>query len=94
MLLINSDKGRKYFERVKENLYVYQKSFDTIFAGNPMFTTSVSVPEKSHYFLMDLDNLSFTEDLKKYGGYPVSIPLWRKVARKIKRFIKKVLGRN
>ena len=93
MLLVNSEKGREFFSRVRDNMEVYKKDFDTIFAGNPMFSGSVEVPKKAHDFLADLDNLTFSECLKKYGGYPVPIPLWRKAARKAKRVVKKLIGK-
>lgn len=93
MLLVNSEKGRELFSRVRDNMEVHKKDFDTIFAGNPMFSGSVEVPKKAHDFLVDLDNLTFSECLKKYGGYPVPIPLWRKAARKAKRIVKKILGK-
>ena len=89
MLLVNSDKGRLYFERVKASLEVHQRNFETILAGNPMFSTSAKVPSKGHVFLIDLDNMSFSRAIKKY----TKVPLWRKVARKTKHLIKKLLGK-
>lgn len=93
MLLINSEKGRKFFSRARENMEVHKKDFNSIYAGNPMFTTSAVVPLQGHDFLEDLDNLTFSECLKKYGGYPVPISQWRKVGRKAKRIVKKIIGR-
>lgn len=90
MLLVNSEKGRELFSRVKDSMEVYKKDFDTIFAGNPMFSTSAVVPSNGHDFLVDLDNIAFSDCLKKYGGLT---PLWRKAARKAKRVVKKVLGK-
>ena len=87
MLLINSEKGREFFSRARENMEVHKKDFNSIFAGNPMFTTSAVVPLQGHDFLEDLNNLTFSECLKKYGAYPVPIPLWRKVGRKCKYLI-------
>ena len=72
MLLVNSEKGKRYFEIVRNNL---------------------NVPQKGHDFLADLDNLSFSEDLKKYGGYPVRIPLWKRCFYKVKRIAKRMLKR-
>lgn len=89
MLLVNSDKGRIYFEKVKENMVVHKKDFETILGGNPMFSTSAVVPAKGHDFLVDLDNMSFSEAIKKY----TRVPLWRKATRKTKHLIKKALGR-
>ena len=71
MILINSERGREYFERVRENLEVYQKDFDSIFKGNPMFMSSVEVPKNGHDFLMDLDKLSFSKCLRKYNRAPL-----------------------
>lgn len=88
MLLINSDKGRKAFDEIRSTFEVYEKDFNSIFAGNPMFSTSAIVPAKAHDFLVDLDNMSFSECLKKYTP---KVLLWRKAARKVKRGIKRFL---
>lgn len=90
MLLINSEKGREYFNRVCEKLNVYSKDFSSIFEGNPMFTTSANVPKNGHDFLIDLDSLCFSEDLKKYGGYPVQISNWKKCLHKVKQVAKEI----
>ncbi len=90
VLLINSEKGREYFEKVKDNMEVYEKDFNAILGGNPMFSTSVVIPPKAHDFLVDLDNMVFSQAIKKY--LPTT-SLWRKVARKAKRFIETVLRR-
>lgn len=94
MLLINSEKGMVYFQRIRDQLNVFEKDFNSIFDGNPMFSTSVKVPEKGHDFLVDLDNLSFSEDLKKYGGYPMYVPMWKRCIRKGKRLIKNILKKG
>lgn len=88
MLLVNSEKGRMYFEKIRKNLEVHEKEFNSIFAGNPMFTTSAVVPENGQDFLMDLDNMSFSEAIKKYTP---KIPFWKGVLNGVKKFGKKVL---
>lgn len=90
MLLVNSDKGRAYFEKVRENMEVHKKDFETILGGNPMFSSSAVVPANGHDFLVDLDNMFFSEAIKKYVP---EVPLWRRAARKAKRLIKKMLGK-
>lgn len=87
MLLINSNKGREYFNKIRKNMEVYQKNFDTILQGNPMFSTSVIVPAKGHDFLVALDNMVFSEAIKKYTP---KTPFWYKIARKLKQAIKKL----
>lgn len=91
LLLINSDKGREYLEKVQCNLNVYKKDFESIFAGNPMFTTSAIVPKAGHDFLTDLDNMSFSDSLKIHGGYPTTVPLLKRCIRKAKRLIENVV---
>lgn len=88
MLLINSIKGREYFEKIRNKMEVHQKDFNSIFDGNAMFSTSVKVPLKAHSFLVDIDNMSFSQCLDKYKD---RVPIWRRVARKAKRVIKKLL---
>ena len=66
LLLINSEKGKDYFEKVKCNLEYYKQDFDKIFAGNPMFSSSAVVPDNGHDFLLDLDSMKFSLALKKY----------------------------
>lgn len=91
LLLVNSDKGRHYFEKIKINFYVYPKSFESIEKGNPMFFCSVKIPESSHDFLKDLDVMSFSSALKKYGGFPVKVSFVRRIFRKIKRMAHKLM---
>lgn len=88
MLLVNSEKGKMYFEKIKNNMEVHKKEFNTIFVGNPMFSNSVEVPKNAHNFLIDLDNMTFSEAIKKYTP---KIPFWRRVLTSGKRMIKKML---
>ena len=89
MLLINSEKGRELLEMARANMEVYEKEFDSIFDGNPMFTTSVVVPKQSYYFLKDLDNMTFSDCMRKY----TRSFLWQRVAKKTIQGIKKFLRR-
>lgn len=91
LLLVNSIKGQQYFKKIKDNFNVYPKSFDSIVKGNPMFFGSAKIPGDAHNFLKDLDVMSFSSALKKYGGYPVKISLVRRILRKIKRIVLKLL---
>ncbi len=90
MILINSEKGQMYFNRIFENFNAYKKDFNSIFDGNPMFTTSAKVPENGHDFLTNLDVLSFSENLKKYGGYPVPISYMKRRISKVRQIVKKI----
>ena len=89
--MISSEKGKRIFNEAKGNMYIYLKDFNEIFAGNPMFSSSVDVPQAAHNFLVDLDKLTFSETLKKYGGYPYKVALWRRGLRKIKNVCRRVI---
>lgn len=90
LLLINSQKGKELFERAQENMEVHAKDFDSIFDGNPMFTTSVVVSKKSYDFLKDLDDLSFSQCLRKYTGNFLLKKILRKIVQIIKTLLSKV----
>lgn len=90
LLLINSEKGRKIFQEARKNLNIYKKDFNCILAGNPMFTESVVVPENSYSFLKDLDNMKFSDAIKKY----TTIPIWKKIVRKISKRCKFVITKR
>ncbi len=83
LILINSKKGEKLFEEAKTNFNYYERNFNEIFNENPMLTTSVQISAKAHNFLQDLDNMLFTDALKKYGGYSMETSLWFKAVKKL-----------
>ena len=87
LLLINSEMGRKYFEKVEKNMYFYKKDFNSIFAGNPMFLTSAVVPNNGHNFLIDLDKMTFSEAIKKYTPKNT---ISKKIILKGKQMIKRI----
>ena len=94
MILVNSKKGKIYFEELKDKFEYYQQNLNKIVEANPMFFTSVSVPKNSSAFLRDLDNLKFSDCLKKYNGYPKGFLLLRNFKRKIKKILNKVRNRE
>ena len=89
MLLINSEKGKECFKKIKHNFNTYEKNFEDIFGGNPMFNASAIVPAKGHDFLKDLDHYTFSECLKAYEGYPQKVSLWRRCIKKLRTLVRK-----
>ena len=89
MLLINSEKGKECFKKIKHNFNTYEKNFEDIFGGNPMFNASAIVPAKGHDFLKDLDDYTFSECLKAYEGYPQKVSLWRRCIKKLRTLVRK-----
>lgn len=91
LLLVNSEKGCKFFELASKNMAIYKKNFDDIFKGNPMYSASVNVPQNGHEFLESLDNMNFSTAIKKYTPKE---SISHKILRKMKQFIKKMCKEN
>ncbi len=88
LLLINSEKGRILFDNTKDKLLYYQRDFEEITKGNPMFDQSASVPNDTHRFLADLDDMSFSEALRKYNSYPKHRSILSRIKYRIFKAIK------
>ena len=88
LVLINTDKGMKYFENAKSVVDWKATSIETSMQN--ALRISYPEPETRDQFWKDFESKDFTYIAKKYGGLT---PLWRKAARKAKRIVKKVLGK-
>ncbi len=86
LLLINSDKGKKLFDLTKDRMQTYRRDYNEIFEGNPMLMRSVQVSPNAHNFLADLDEMSFSDAIKKYGLVPSESGV-----TKLGRWIRKIL---
>lgn len=89
LVLINSDKGMEYYEKAKESLNAFERKFEEIFEGNVCFENSVEVPKESEMFLKDLDNMKFSEAIKKYTKKSFG----KRLKGKASRIGKKLLNR-
>jgi acetyltransferase-like isoleucine patch superfamily enzyme/coenzyme F420-reducing hydrogenase beta subunit len=84
LVMINSQKGLAYFEKVKQRLNFVQTPFDSIFQGNPALTKPLNPPL--------IDRKQFFEDLEKMTFLEVSSKYFRKKRIQIiKNQIKKIL---
>ena len=69
LVMINSQKGLDYFEKVKSRLNFIQIPFDSILNGNPALTQSLNPPSIDRKsFFEDLDKMTFSEISLKYLG--------------------------
>lgn len=67
MVLINSNKGKNFFESLSKNIEYKGLPFDSIFAGNPSLTKSLDAPRVDRkQFFIDLDHITFFEVAQKY----------------------------
>lgn len=92
MILINSTKGESIFREAREKLHVYERTFEEIFAGNVCFESSVVVNPKSEVFLRSLDDMKFSEAVRKYSKQTLFAKVKKKMVDYIGK-IKRVCGR-
>lgn len=68
LVMINSQKGERFFEEVKNRINYIKVPFDSIEAGNRSLNLSVPTPQIDRkQFFDDLDKMSFLELSKKYN---------------------------
>lgn len=84
MIIVNSKKGKDFFEKIKDNFFYVQRNIDEITKGNVCFNSSVEINKKSKKFLESLDNNDFSCMLKKYSKESIFERGWL--------YIKKILG--
>lgn len=90
LVLINSQRGSKCFETIKNNIFVKERTIDEIYDGNVCFNTSVKINKKSEEFLNRLDDTNFSKLVEKYSR----VSLLRKAYRRTKNYIRKILRKN
>lgn len=90
LVIARTDNGQLLFDEIKENLVYKEVSYEDGVRFNPSEYRSVDRPEQRENFFKDLSSLPFEEMEKKYAS-PIIVPLWRKVAGKAKRAVKKLL---
>jgi len=67
LVMVNSQKGLAYFEKVKSQINFIQTPFDSILQGNPALNKSLPPPSIDRaQFFENLDYMTFNEAAKKY----------------------------
>ena len=84
-IIINTEKGKRIFESISNNLEYKECKLEEIVAGNPSLKSSGKYPKKRNKFFQDMDSLSIKKLKNKYAN----ISLIKKIKGKIKRIIKK-----
>lgn len=67
LVLLNTDKGAEYFEKIQNRIHAIQVPFESILAGNPALSRPLDPPlvDRDQFF-RDLDVMSFTQLADKY----------------------------
>lgn len=68
LVMVNSTKGKEYFEKVKKRINYENTPLDWALAGNPALRNSISVlSERREEFFDDMDIMPFNELVEKYS---------------------------
>jgi NAD-dependent dihydropyrimidine dehydrogenase PreA subunit len=70
LLLINSNKGRKWLDHCRATLFLGEGDLFHAMSGNPMLSRPATRPPERDTFMEDISILSVSELRKKYGLHP------------------------
>ena len=88
LVIINSEKGKKIFEQIKDKINYKQVDFEEAIRYNPSMTTSVKPDPNREKFFENLDKMPFDELVKKYTYTP---SVFKRILWKVKRVVKKII---
>lgn len=84
-VMINTEKGKRLFEQIKDKINVYPTTQKDIAKKQPNLSVSSSYSNKASSFKQDLNNMPFEKILKKY----TRVGLKRRIIDTIKKFLKR-----
>lgn len=87
LIFINSDKGKKLIDSIKNKLDIKEVNIDNAIKYNPSAYKSVNKPDNRDEFFNDIFIEDFDKVVKRYTKEPTKII----IKRKVKNTIKKVL---
>ena len=93
LVITRTEKGQKAFENIREKLRWKEVSYEDGIRCNTAEYASVPRPALRDSFFEDLDRLPFPEMIKKYARV-TKTPILVRVKRKLKRILKRLLGRE
>lgn len=79
LIFVNSDKGQKMFENIKDNIVYKEIDINEAVSSNSAAIRSVAYNPKRENFLNDLDKMEFDELVKKYCTDKFGIRVKRKI---------------
>lgn len=85
LVIVRTEKGQKYFEKIQGKLKWKEVLYEDAIRGNLAEYASVEKPSERDTFYKDFENMTFKQLEKKYVA---NVPLFRRIARKIKRIVK------
>jgi acetyltransferase-like isoleucine patch superfamily enzyme/coenzyme F420-reducing hydrogenase beta subunit len=72
LILLNSEKGMRFFKNAEKRLFSKEFSLEDLVAGNPYMFRSIDLKPGRDQFFIDFNDMSFSELSKKYFPPPGS----------------------
>lgn len=97
LVLINSQKGKDYYNLIQQKIRSIPLPFETCLAGNPMLMNSLPAPLVDRdTFYADLDKMTFTEITNKYFSIGSKLSFKGRIKKWIRtlRLVKNKTGMN
>lgn len=91
LLLVNSDKGKELFDTVKNEMIYEETDFEESVKYNSAYIKSVVADKNRDEFFKHIDNLQFDKLVKKYT---YSVPIYKRVYKKIRNMCSKLLRKK
>ena len=88
LVIVNSERGKKLFNDIKNNIKYKKVNFEDSIKYNPSMISSVKINKNRDKFFNELDSLPFDKLVKKYQ---MKTNIFKKVFLKVGRIAKKVL---
>ena len=93
--LLNTEKGAKYFDKIKDKLVYDKVSFDDVAANNPRLLRPMEWNEKRDQFIRKMDTMTFGDMMRllpktNYFSLIVCRILSRETKNKLSRILKRI----
>ena len=92
LLVINSDKGKKIFEIIKEELIYEKTELDVAIKYNPSMIKSVNADPNREKFFENINNMEFDKLVDKYTIKFKKISIIKRILRKGKSIVNKIFN--
>lgn len=92
LLIINSDKGKKIFEIIKEELIYEKTELDVAIKYNPSMIKSVNADPNREKFFKNINNMEFDKLVDKYTIKFKKISIIKRILRKGKSIVNKIFN--
>lgn len=88
LVMLNSNKGKSYFETIKSSIIEKEIPFESILEGNRALVQSLGTPLVDRAcFYEDLDKMSFQEIATKYIRRSIDVLPWKQKLKNVLRFL-------